>query len=66
MKLLLDTQIFIWLASDPDRLSADARAVCQDMDNTLILSVASVWEMQIKQQLGRLQFVSSLERVLGE
>ncbi len=62
MRLLLDTQIFIWWASEPTKLSAQALTLCQDQTNTLVLSVASVWEMQIKSQLGKLE----LDRPLAE
>jgi PIN domain nuclease of toxin-antitoxin system len=55
MRLLLDTHTFIWWDSDPTRLSQRVAALCQSSSTTLLLSVASVWEMQIKQQLGRLQ-----------
>jgi len=55
MRLLLDTHAFIWWDNDLAKLSTPARALCQDTSNTLLLSVASVWEMQIKIQLGKLQ-----------
>lgn len=55
MKLLLDTHIFIWWDSEPAQLSPQALALCQDRQNSLLLSVASVWEMQIKLQLGELK-----------
>jgi PIN domain nuclease of toxin-antitoxin system len=54
MRVLLDTHIFLWWDNDIDRLSEQAKSICQDSANTLILSVASVWEMQIKQNLGKL------------
>jgi PIN domain nuclease of toxin-antitoxin system len=54
MRILLDTHIFIWWDNDPHQLPPQARVLCEDPDNTLVLSVASVWEMQIKQQLGKL------------
>src|SRR4051794_34105781 len=54
MKVLLDTHTFIWWADDPAQLSAVALSTCQDPSNTLLLSVASVWEMQIKLRLGKL------------
>jgi PIN domain nuclease of toxin-antitoxin system len=53
MNLLLDTHTFIWWASDPDKLSADANSALRDVTNTLYLSVASIWELQIKLQLGK-------------
>lgn len=55
MKLLLDTHTFIWWDNDPSRLSATALSLCSDPANDLILSVASLWEMQIKRQLGKLE-----------
>ena len=54
MNLLLDTHIFIWVASKPDNVTEQVQRVVQDPGNRLFLSVASVWEMQIKVQLGRL------------
>jgi len=54
VKLLLDTHTFIWWDSDPAKLSATALALCSDPANDLILSVTSLWEMQIKHQLGKL------------
>jgi PIN domain nuclease of toxin-antitoxin system len=56
MNLLLDTHAFIWWDSEPAQLSTQVLALCQDSKNTLLLSVASVWEMQIKLQLGRTSF----------
>lgn len=66
MKVLLDTHVFIWLDSAPERLSAKALAVCQDQDNELYLSMVSVWEMQIKQQLGKLNLKLPLNRLIEE
>lgn len=55
MKALLDTHAFLWWDSEPEKLSKNALALCQNAENTLFLSVASVWEMQIKIQLGKLK-----------
>ena len=55
MKLLLDTHTFIWWDSEPAKLSTKVLALCQDQENTLILSVASVWQIQIKSQLGKIK-----------
>jgi PIN domain nuclease of toxin-antitoxin system len=62
MKLLLDTHAFIWWDSDPGQLSALALASLRDPANEIWLSVASVWEMIIKAQLGKL----SLQLPLGD
>ena len=54
MKLLLDTHAFIWWDSDPSKLSSRVVSLCQNRANLVLLSVVSVWEMQIKHQLGKL------------
>jgi PIN domain nuclease of toxin-antitoxin system len=64
MRLLLDTHVFIWWASAPEKLSAKALTACQDRDNSLVLSVASIGEMQIKLQLGKLELTSSLKELV--
>lgn len=60
MKLLLDSHTFLWWDNDLGKLSPAALAACQESGNTLILSVASVWEMQIKVQLGKLKLPVAL------
>jgi PIN domain nuclease of toxin-antitoxin system len=65
VKLLLDTHIFIWWVSDPSKLSQQALALCEDDTNSLIVSVASIWEMQIKQQLGKLTLNLPLQELIA-
>ena len=64
MKLLLDTHIFIWWADQPEKLSPDALSALKDEANELLLSVASVWEMQIKIQLDKLKLSLPLKDLL--
>ncbi|MBW4582764.1 MAG: type II toxin-antitoxin system VapC family toxin [Tildeniella nuda ZEHNDER 1965/U140] len=64
MKLLLDTHAFIWLDSNPSRLSERVRSLLQDPNNTLLLSVVSIWEMQIKIQIEKLQISLSLAELV--
>lgn len=64
MRVLLDTHIFIWWNGDLDRLSPEARSLCEDKENILVLSLASVWEMQIKYQLGKLTFHQPLPEII--
>jgi PIN domain nuclease of toxin-antitoxin system len=61
MRYLIDTHVFIWLDSDPTQLSIQAADLITDEANTLLLSHASIWEMQIKVQAGKLRFTPSLE-----
>lgn len=64
MKLLLDTHTFIWWDSQADKLSPEIISLCKDRTNTLYLSVASVWEMQIKTQLRNLTLNMPLDEVI--
>ena len=56
MKLLLDTHLLLWAAGDPDQLSTTARSLLDDLQNELIFSAASLWEVAIKHGLGRADF----------
>ena len=50
--------------ADATRLSARAKEICEDNTNTLILSVASAWEMQIKHQIGKLRLRVSFREII--
>ena len=56
MKLLLDTQLLLWAAGQPERLSAAVRRQLNSGGNELIFSAASLWEITIKNALGRDDF----------
>lgn len=64
MNLLLDTHTLFWWDISPDHLSQRVRDLLNDEDNSLIVSVASVWEMPIKQQLGKLELKLPLEDLI--
>lgn len=55
MRLLLDTHMFIWWANQQESLSPTALSALLDESNELLLSVVSIWEMQIKVQVGKLK-----------
>jgi PIN domain nuclease of toxin-antitoxin system len=54
MNLILDSNIVIWFTLTPDRLSAKVTQLIADKDNNLFVSIASIWEIQIKLQLQKL------------
>jgi len=54
VNILLDTHVLIWSTGNPERLSEKVVNLLADTSNTLIFSLASIWEMQIKLQLGKL------------
>ncbi|MEI6830058.1 MAG: type II toxin-antitoxin system VapC family toxin [Synechococcaceae cyanobacterium ELA445] len=54
--LLLDTQLLLWWAIEPNRLPATIRSLVADPLQPLVLSVVSLWEVAIKSSLGRVDF----------
>lgn len=66
MKILVDTHIFIWWSGPENLLSASAKSQLNDPRNTLVLSVASVWEMQIKLAVGKLELRLPLDELVRQ
>ena len=66
MKLLADTHVVLWSATDPQRLAASARAAIEDGANDLSVSIVTVWEIAIKQSLGKLDLPEPAEQWLPE
>lgn len=54
MKLLLDTCAFLWLATEPTRLSATATEAINDETNDRFLSDVTLWEITLKHFAGKL------------
>ena len=53
MKVLLDTQVWLWMLTGPEKLRAQ-RPLLEDPSTRLLLSAASTWEIALKHALGRL------------
>jgi PIN domain nuclease of toxin-antitoxin system len=64
MRLLLDTHVLIWALLEPHKLSKEARATIQAPMNDVYFSAASIWEIAIKAQLGRVTFSTTPEDVV--
>lgn len=58
MRILLDTQCWLWMLTEPDRLAESARGLLSSPDNELFVSAASSWEIAIKYSIGRLSLPS--------
>lgn len=56
MSLLLDTHILVWISAASHRLPPDVRRRLEAREETLVFSVASLWEVAIKNSLGRGNF----------
>ena len=54
MRLLLDTNAFIWALDDLEKLAPSARNLLLDDGNELLVSMASLWEIAIKVSTGKL------------
>ena len=65
MKLLFDTHTFMWWDSDLDKLPQHVQNLCFHPENQLVLSIVSVWEMQIKVQIGKLDLGKPLAEVIA-
>ena len=56
MTFLLDTHLLLWAAGDPTRLTPESRSLLVDPATELMFSTASIWEVVIKNALGRSDF----------
>jgi PIN domain nuclease of toxin-antitoxin system len=65
VNLLLDTHVFLWLQTEPERLGEHLQVV-EDERTVLLLSAASSWEMAIKYQLRKLPLPAPPERYVPE
>lgn len=65
MRLLLDTNALLWLLAGDRRLGAGARSDIESAA-TVIVSVASLWEIAIKVSLGKLAPMSGLPQALRD
>lgn len=54
MKLLLDTHVFLWIATNDERLPRDLKTILREPSNDLYLSVVSSWEIALKARSGKL------------
>lgn len=52
--ILFDTHTLLWLVSEPDQVSAEAREMIADPAREVVVSAVSAWEIAIKTRLGRL------------
>jgi PIN domain nuclease of toxin-antitoxin system len=66
MKLLLDTHVLLWAATDVGRLAPDARAAIEDGAHDVLVSVVTAWEIAIKQSIGKLDLARPAEQWLPD
>jgi PIN domain nuclease of toxin-antitoxin system len=66
VNLLLDTHAFLWMLQAREKLSPKVAQAHNDPANTLWVSMASLWEIQIKHTLGKLELDIPLEQIVHE
>ena len=58
---LLDTHIFLWSLDETKRLTKEVAKILKDPRNRIFVSVATAWEISIKQKKGKLPLKTTLE-----
>lgn len=66
MRFLADTQVLLWAIDAPDKLSDAAREALLDEDNTVSISVVSLWEIAIKVSIGRLELAPDWRTIIED
>ncbi len=56
MRVLTDTHVLIWALIEPHRMPVTHDLVLKDRSNDFFFSAVNIWEIAIKQALGRLDF----------
>jgi PIN domain nuclease of toxin-antitoxin system len=66
VRLLLDTNVFLWWQWRDRRLSKTLRGAIEDFHNDVAVSAVTVWEISIKRQIGKLDFKGSPTKACQE
>ena len=66
MRYLLDTHTLLWFISADQKLSDRARRLILDPDSEIFLSIASLWEVAIKVNIGKLALDKSFNQLFPD
>lgn len=66
MRLLLDTQAFIWFVENDDQLPLNIKIEIEKTENPIIISIASLWEMTIKITLDKLHLSCGINDMINK
>lgn len=64
MRLLIDTHLLLWWLNNSPQLSPEALGLIADPLNTIFVSGATIWEITIKQALGKLELPAAFDETL--
>lgn len=65
MNILLDTCTYIWFRTEPEKLSKKALALLESPDHNFYVSAVSVWEILIKEKIGKLRIKGDLKKLIN-
>lgn len=65
MRLLLDSHTLLWAVSSPEQLAQQARDRIGSGDSVVFVSLASLWELRIKETIGKLSLPDRFYQQLG-
>jgi PIN domain nuclease of toxin-antitoxin system len=65
LRILLDTRLLLWWLGGDSSLSKQARALIIDPENVVFVSAVSLWEIWLKQSLGKLKLPERFEEILA-
>jgi len=60
-KYLLDTHYLIWIMKNPENINKKILDILKNNENEIYVSLASLWEIAIKQKIGKIEFFDNLE-----
>jgi PIN domain nuclease of toxin-antitoxin system len=66
MTLLLDTHALLWFLGEPERLRAETLERIRAAESVVFVSAVSVWEIEVKRALGKLEIPGDLESQISE
>lgn len=64
MNYLLDTHVILWWLTNPKEIAQKANRIISDKENNILISCVSLWEMAIKQGIGRLTLPRNVVQIL--
>jgi PIN domain nuclease of toxin-antitoxin system len=66
VRLLIDSHAFLWWSEASPALGPVARDAIADPTNEVLISIAGLWELKIKQSSGRLTLPADLEKMIAK
>lgn len=66
MDYLIDSQILVWLATDTSRFTPNQASILSQKHHRLFMSIATPYELYIKEALGKLRLKNSIEHYIRE